>query len=311
MDDIDDESLENEGEDFSPERSKSASGSDRAAAPVESPLSKLIKSASTILGSDKNNAVPSKKVTAVKPGFASPQEETSSPSSEKREIEEFLSEDEDNSAPLEIVSGGPLMSVVIRNEFYRDGFRNMMRIVIAESVIIVVLILTFIVYMNSTKKEDRYFATTADGRIMQMVPLDRPNMAASALMSWAAQSAVEVMTFGFHDYQRRMQNASRNFTRHGWETFTNALQKSRIMESVEAGQQVVTAQPRGAPIIKQEGVHNGKYRWVMDFPISVSYQAGASNRNDSLMLRMVIERVPSLENPNGVGIEQWIAVDDK
>lgn len=204
-------------------------------------------------------------------------------------------------------AGGPLMTVVVRNEFYRDGFRNMLRIAIAESVIIVALIATFIVYINASKPQDHYFATTADGRIMQLVPLNLPNMGTSALMSWVAQSSTEVMTFGFHDYQRRMQQSSRHFTRHGWESFTNALQKSRIIEAVEASRQVVMAQPSSAPILIQEGVFNGKYRWVVDLPLAVTYQAGAATRTDNLKVRLVIDRVPSLENPNGVGIEQWIA----
>ena len=204
-------------------------------------------------------------------------------------------------------AGGSLMTVVVRNEFYRDGFRNMLRIAIAESVIIVVLLFALIAYINSSKPEDHYFATTVDGRIMQLVPLNLANMGTSSLMSWAAQSATEVMTFGFHDYQRRMQQSSRHFTRRGWESFTNALQKSRIIESVESSQQVVTAQPSSAPILIQEGVFNGKYRWVVDLPLTVTYQAGTGTRTDNLTVRLIIDRVPSLENPNGVGIEQWIA----
>lgn len=202
---------------------------------------------------------------------------------------------------------GPLTSVVIRNEFYRDGFRNMMHIALAEAAIIVGLILAFVSYMNASKPQDHYFATTADGRIMQLVPLEQPNMQPSQLMSWVAQAATEVMTFGFHDYQRRLQSSSRHFTRHGWETFTSALQKSRIIESVEASQQVVTAQPRSAPILVQQGVFNGRWRWVVDLPLNVTYQSGASSRSDNLNVRIIIDRVPSLENPSGVGIEQWIA----
>ena len=205
------------------------------------------------------------------------------------------------------VVGGPLMTVVVRNEFYRDGFRNLLRIAIVEAVIIVALLLTFISYMNASRTQDHYFATTADGRIMQLVPLELPNMGTSALLSWAAQAGTEVMTFGFHDYQRRLQYSSRHFTRHGWETFAAALQKSRTVESIEAQEQVVSAQPRSAPILIQEGVFNGKYRWVVDLPLTVKYQSGSNIRTDNLTIRMVIDRVPSLENPNGVGIEQWIA----
>lgn len=210
--------------------------------------------------------------------------------------------------PRDVAAAGPLMSVVVRNEFYRDGFRNVLRIAVAEAVIIVVLVLTFIAYMNASQGQDHYFATTADGRIMQLVPMDKPNMGTSALMSWVAQASMEVMTFGYHDYQRRIQQSSRHFTRRGWESFTNALQKSRIIESVEASKQVVVAKSRSAPILKQEGVFNGKYRWVVELPLSVVYQTGDTSRTDSLTIMLVIDRVPSLENPNGVGIEQWVAM---
>ncbi len=202
---------------------------------------------------------------------------------------------------------GALVTVVTRNEFYRDGFRNLIRIAILEGVIIVGLILTLIVYINNSVSHDRYFATTADGRIMQLAPLNQPYMTTAALLSWVAQAATDVMTFGFHDYQRQLQAASRHFTKTGWETFTTALQASRIVESVQAQQQVVTAVPRSAPVLLKQGVLNGRYRWVIQMPIQVSYKATNSNRNDNLLLTLVIERVPSLENPDGVGIEQWIA----
>jgi intracellular multiplication protein IcmL len=275
--------------DLDHEPSDNKGGKTAAAQPVESPLSKLLVA---IFGGGKKNPSasrppPAKTAAGMK---TSPSPEASG-----------------ETAAAAAFAGGPLMTVVVRNEFYRDGFRNMLRIAIAESIIIVALIVTFIVYMNASKPQDHYFATTADGRIMQLVPLNLPNMGTSALMSWVAQSSTEVMTFGFHDYQRRMQQSSRHFTRHGWESFTTALQKSRIIEAVEASRQVVTAQPRSAPILIQEGVFNGKYRWVVDLPLAVTYQAGTATRTDNLTVRLVIDRVPSLENPNGVGIEQWIA----
>ena len=205
------------------------------------------------------------------------------------------------------VVGGPLMTVVVRNEFYRDGFRNLIKIAIVEAAIIVALIITFIAYIDTVKGQDHYFATTADGRIMQMSPLESPNMSDSALLSWTAQAASEVMTFGYHDYQRRLQNSSRHFTRHGWETFTSALTKSRIIESIQALQQVVSAEPRSAPLIIQETISNGKYRWVVKLPLKVTYQSGAETRVDTPDVTLVIDRVASLENSNGVGIEQWIS----
>lgn len=203
---------------------------------------------------------------------------------------------------------GPLVTVVTRNEFYRDGFRNMIRIAIIEAVIILGLILTIFFHIQAAKPTDRYFATTADGRIMNLVPLDQESMTQAALMSWISQAVQETMTFGYHDYQRRLQQSSRHFTRRGWESFTTALQKARVIDTITQTQQVVTAVPRSAPILKQSGIFNGRYRWIVELPLGVTYRAGANSRTDYFNVNLVIERVPSLESPNGVGIEQWVAV---
>lgn len=207
--------------------------------------------------------------------------------------------------------GGPLVSVVTRNEFYRDGFRNLIKIVILEGIIIIGLILTLIVHINNAVAYDRYFATTADGRIMQLSPLNERFLTDSALVSWVAQAATEVMTFGFHDYQRRLQAASRHFTKTGWESFSSAMEKARIIEAVTEQRQVVVASPRSAPVIRQHGVAGGKYRWVLEMPLQVEYRAASQARTDNLVLRIVVERVSALENPSGVGIQQWLAVQQR
>lgn len=203
---------------------------------------------------------------------------------------------------------GGLGAVVIRNEFYRDGYRSLLKLCLLQGLVIIGLLgaMYFVVQVN--RAENRYFATTEDGRLVPMVALNEPNMSVPALMSWVAQSSTEVMTFGFNDYRRRLQESSRNFTRRGWESFTQALQKSRIVEMVEANQQVVTAAPQGAPILESEGLVAGRYQWVIQLPMVLTYQSGSRTRSDSLLVTVVVVRVSRLESPNGIGIEQWIAV---
>lgn len=200
-----------------------------------------------------------------------------------------------------------LGSVVVRNEYYRDGYRSLLRIAVLQGVVIVGLIGVMFYVVHIHQPENRYFATTEDGRLVPMIALNEPNLSTPALMSWVAQAATEVMTFGFSDYRRRLQEASRNFTRRGWESFTVALQRSRIIETVNEFQQVVTAAPASAPILKEEGVVAGRYRWVVQLPLVLTYQSGARTRSDNLLITFVVVRVHRLESPNGVGIEQWVA----
>ncbi len=198
--------------------------------------------------------------------------------------------------------------VVVRNEFYRDGYRNLLRLSLIQGIIILGLLGAMYYVISVHQPENRYFATTEDGRLVPMVPLNEPNLSTPALMSWVAQASTEVMTFSFNDYRRRLQEASRNFTRRGWESFTAALQQSRIIEMVEANQQVVTAAPSGAPLLNSEGLVAGRYQWVVQLPMVLTYQSGTKTKSDRLLVTVVVVRVPRLESPNGVGIEQWIAV---
>ena len=213
-------------------------------------------------------------------------------------------------APEETVDADTsgLGTVVIRNEFYRDGYRSLLKLTLVQSFVILGLIGAMYYVISVNQAEYRYFATTEDGRLVPMVPLNQPNLSAPALMSWVAQSTTEVMTFGFSDYRRRLQEASRNFTKRGWESFTQALQRSRIIEMVEANQQVLTAAPKGAPILESEGMVAGRYQWVVQVPLALTYQSGSKPQNTGLLVTVVVVRVPRLESPNGVGIEQWVAV---
>ena len=199
-----------------------------------------------------------------------------------------------------------LEAVALRNNFYRDGYRLIKFVAVLQAFVLLVLAGTVFWMVKSQKVEHVYFATTEDGRLVKMSALSEPNLSTPALMSWSAQALAQTMTFGFHDYRKRLQESSRFFTRPGWAKFTEALERSGIMETVEANQQVVTAAPRSAPVVVQEGIVNGRYEWIVEVPMNITYKAGSKVRSDSPTVRLKIVRVPKLENAHGVGIEQWL-----
>lgn len=234
---------------------------------------------------------------------------TPAPSNNKRPAADGAKQtsDEKAAAQAERAAMRGLGAVIVRNEFYRDGYRILQSIAVMQAIMICALIVIMLYVVHIHQPENRYFATTEDGRLVPMVALNEPNLSTPALTSWAAQAATEVMTFGFHDYRRRLQESSRNFTRTGWESFTQAVDRARIIQTVEGQQQVLTAAPESAPIIRSEGVVMGRYQWSVQMPMIVTYQSAGGQRTDKLLITMMIVRVPRLESPSGVGIEQWVA----
>ncbi len=225
----------------------------------------------------------------------------------KKKKEQDNKAEQKQATPNQAEDTSGLGTVVIRNEFYRDGYRSLLKMTLIQSVVILGLIGAMYYTIKINQPQNYYFATTEDGRLIPMVPLSQPNLSAPSLMSWVAQATTEVMTFGFNDYRRRLQESSRNFTKRGWESFTQALQRSRIIEMVEVNQQIITAAPKGAPVMQSEGLVAGRYQWVVQIPLILTYMSGAKTYNTKLFVTVVIVRVPRLESPNGIGIEQWIA----
>ena len=191
-------------------------------------------------------------------------------------------------------------------ESYRDGYRALRSLVFIQSIFILIFLMAIMYFFNTYKAKRVHFATTNSGKLIPLVALDRPNLTGPSLMSWVSIVSSEVLTFGFSDYRPRLNEASRHFTRIGWESFADALEKAEYMKMVESEQMVVTAIPREAPVVISEGPINGRYQWEISLAMNVTFHAGSKEDSQVKRIRITVVRVPYLESPNGIGIERWI-----
>ncbi|HEX2752155.1 MAG TPA: DotI/IcmL/TraM family protein [Alphaproteobacteria bacterium] len=190
---------------------------------------------------------------------------------------------------------------------YREGFYNLVWIVRALALGILAMTCVLLYYITSVVPQDRYAALTGiDGRtVMPMVALSTPNVTNDALMAWATQAATDVMTFGFHDLDQQFSNSRKYFTDEGWQSFSTAFAKSVFLKNLLSSQQIVTAIPRGTPTVVHIGLYKGKYQWILDVPMLMTIRAGARARQQRTVVRMFIVRMPTQNNPMGIGINTW------
>ena len=198
-------------------------------------------------------------------------------------------------------------TVLNRNVFYRDGYRLLLRVSIIQGIILVLLVAAIIAMLLSMETRYIYFATTSDGRIINIVPLSEPYRSRADVVSWAAGAAQNVMRFGYNDYRQRLQQAASSFTPTGWESFTKAMKEARILEAVESRKLVVSMEIEAAPEIKRASVHDGIYTWYLQFPINIKFDGNEPPSPIHAMLILQVVRVSTLQNPDGISIEQWIA----
>lgn len=210
-------------------------------------------------------------------------------------------------APAQL-EGDALYTVVTRNNFFKEGYASLLKVAIAQGLVILVLASLVVYKVFIEPPPVRYFATTDDGRLIdpQFFSLESPNLRDPAVLTWASQAATDIMTFNWQDYQLRLQNSSNYFTDPGWEGFLKALQDSRLLEGMKVNQQLITTVPFKAPVVVDKGEANGTYYWRVQLPVLTKTISGQNSKSDTQLLNLTIVRVSPLKNPSGLGIDQWV-----
>jgi intracellular multiplication protein IcmL len=200
-------------------------------------------------------------------------------------------------------TSGGLEHVVLRSDFYRDGYRRM--VVINLIAAVAILVETFILFtLVNRPVETRYFATE-NGRITQLQPLNTPVLSGRQLVQFAQEAAVASYTFDFVNYRKQLSELSSYYTRDGYSEYIDALSRSNL-DIVTKRKYVVSAVASGAPVVTREGVKQGVYAWEVQMPMSVVYQSSAERADQKFVVKMLLVRMPTAENPKGVGVHQII-----
>jgi intracellular multiplication protein IcmL len=198
-----------------------------------------------------------------------------------------------------------LTAVTLRNNFYRDGQRKMILVLLASifSNLVLAAILT---YMITHPPAPKYFATSINGRITPLFALNEPNQSDSAVLQWANQAAIAAFTYNFVNYRSELQASSGFFTAEGWDQFLSALKQSNNLDAVKTKKLIVSAVATRAPIILQKGILNDRFAWRVQMPILVTYQSASEFSQQNNVVTMLITRVSTLNSPRGIGIAQFV-----
>jgi intracellular multiplication protein IcmL len=198
-----------------------------------------------------------------------------------------------------------LVAVALRNKFYKDSQRKViLALLVALAVNAILGFMLF--YVVTHPPEPKYFATSINGRITPLFPLNEPNQSDSAVLQWANQAAIAAFTYNFVNYREELQASSGFFTAEGWTQFLTALQQSNNLDAVKAKKLIVSAVATRAPIILQKGILNGHYAWRVQMPILVTYQSASEITHQNNVVTMLITRVSTLNSPRGIGISQFV-----
>lgn len=231
--------------------------------------------------------------------------ESTGPKREKNIVpdKEALNRISDNASPIQVI--------MTRNKFYQDGYRVMQKVAFYEAIAILAMVVAFVIFFASLKPKETFFATTPGGKITKLAPLSDPLLQKAAILSFASEAATDVLTFGFHDYRKRLQASSDNFTQNGWDSFLTALKEASYIKTITENRQVISAIPVSPPVIVAEGLSDGAYKWSIEVPINLSIESGSQIASRKILVKMVVARRSQVKHEKGLGIDQWVTAPYK
>ena len=153
------------------------------------------------------------------------------------------------------------------------------------------------------RPEPRYFAAKADGGILPLVPVSSPFLTDGQITNFAVEAVTRALTMDFANWRSDLSGASAYFERPaGWSNFLEAIEDSGMLSYIREHRLVSTVVATGAVIVSTGLDDRKRYSWVVQVPLSVTYESASEISRDSLVAEMSISRLPTWEAPEAVGI---------
>ncbi len=170
--------------------------------------------------------------------------------------------------------------------------------------VISILVVLLIFFLQYTRSQEHYYATSSAGRNIPMQPLKEFNVSPRSLLNWSMVAVTNAYTMDFVNYDKSLKQVSDFFTKNGYEKFMQSLNASGRLQDIIANKLIASAVVVDSPIILREGKVGNSYLWEIQLPIAITYQ-GASVQvyKQWLAVNLVIKKVPTSEARKGIGID--------
>lgn len=146
------------------------------------------------------------------------------------------------------------------------------------------------------------------------IPLDQPHRSDGDITSWVVTAVSQALTFNELEFQKELdQSVDSVFSTAAATQYQNFLTDTKMMEILRGKRYRITSFTRGRPLLMNEGALKGRYRWLYDVSVMVSYmdrvdfdykEKNAINQTYDLQIQ--VGRVKSGDQGDGIVIENWV-----
>ncbi|MBY3433816.1 DotI/IcmL/TraM family protein [Rhizobium laguerreae] len=162
----------------------------------------------------------------------------------------------------------------------------------------------------------RYIPISNSGLVLPQVPLSQPNHDDQYVIDWTIDAVTRLHSFDFMNYRLQLQDAQKNMTAAGWESFQASMKQSNNFAAILGNSFVLTAVPTGAGKVIDKELVKGNYTWTIQFPMLISYRSSPPENaqrktegrviSDALNMTVTVSRVGVFLNHTGLGIKAMV-----
>jgi intracellular multiplication protein IcmL len=190
------------------------------------------------------------------------------------------------------------------NDFYKYHYHQLI-IALMFFMVVMMIALGVVFYQILNRPLPQFNAVQPDGKSMLLIPAEEPNLLPDTIIRWASKAATVAYTFDFVGYNNQLNAARPYFTVDGWQEYLGSV--NQLITRVRQNQLFVNGVVSGPPVISNQGELPGKgYVWRVQIPFLVTNQSANIASKQNFLVILSIVRVPTSENKQGIGIDQFV-----
>ena len=189
------------------------------------------------------------------------------------------------------------------------------------TIVAIALLISLIgnIVMLSNPPRYRYIPISTSGLVLPQIPVSQANHDDQFVVDWTIDAVTRLYSFDFMNFREQLQDAQKNLTAMGWESFQKSMKESNNFNAILGNKFVLTAVPTGAGKITKKGMISGNFAWKVEFPMLISYRSSGQRVRgessigegriitDSLNMTITTTRVGVFLNETGLGVKSIIA----
>lgn len=200
--------------------------------------------------------------------------------------------------------------VFSRNTFYKR-LHYLALVAFLLAVLVIIVLGSVLYFLSKNPPRPLYFATDSVGRLIPIIPVDKPNMSTDDVIAWATNAVQKAYSYDYVNYRSQLQNAQKYFTNYGWSNYMTALTASNNLPALNTRRQIVIMQVVPPVKVITQGILGGAYAWKFQMQALVTYWEPPYDEKDKnlnpLTVSVIVQRQEILKSDEGLGIVQLVA----